>query len=295
MSFSVLVKNELCKNQTSEACCLLAEMYGILLLGTAFSCRGVRVVTQHEALIKRIPLLCKRVFGFVPESYKKGAMTTFLIEDIQDLHTVFQAFGYDFKDAPVHLNRAVIEEDCCKASFLRGAFLAGGWVSQPDKKTHLEITTTHHALANELLSLLYDMEMHPGLSMRKNSYVLYLKGAESIEDFLTAMGAMRCAMHLMEAKVEKDLRNNINRKVNCETANLTKTVDAGLRQVNAIQKIEQKAGLSSLPQDLQTTARLRLEHPELSLTELAVLFPEKISKPGLSHRLRKLCEIAEKL
>ena len=208
---------------------------------------------------------------------------------------IFDALGYDHKShITYHLNRNVLEEECCIASFLRGAFLMAGTVAGPDKKSHLELKTTHASLAGEETSLLLDLGLSPKQARRGSALLLYFKDSASIEDFLTRIGAPRAAMGLMEAKVEKNIRNTINRQVNCETANLMKVTDASARQIAAIRAVLDAHGEEGFPENLRETVRLRLEYPTDSLAELAQRFDPPISKPGLSHRLKKITEFASK-
>ncbi len=169
----------------------------------------------------------------------------------------------------------------------------GGSVTDPAKRYHLELATDHYNVSRETYSLLLEMGFEPKELRRKGNFVIYFKQSAAIEDFLTTIGAPLSAMELMSLKVEKDMRNAINRKVNCDTANVSKTVDAALLQIEAIEKLSADAGLGSLPEKLRETAVLRLENPELSLNELAEL--SALTKSCLNHRLRKLVELAAKL
>ena len=169
-----------------------------------------------------------------------------------------------------------------------------GTVAGPDKKSHLELKTTHASLAGEETSLLLDLGLSPKQARRGSALLLYFKDSASIEDFLTRTGAPRAAMGLMEAKVEKNIRNTINRQVNCETANLMKVTDASARQIAAIRAVLDAHGEEGFPENLRETVRLRLEYPTDSLAELAQRFDPPISKPGLSHRLKKITEFASK-
>ncbi len=295
MSFSADVKNEICKLSLMRPCCVLSEAYGLMLYATTFSCREIRITTANAALKKRIPALFKKAFGLSIPSFGDYAMTTFHLSDKSDLKTVFTAFGYEFLDTALHLNRGIIDNECCMGSFLRGVFLSGGSLMNPEKKYHLEFSSNHLTLNREMIALLLDLELSPKTLKRKNDYVIYLKDSGRIEDFLTLIGAPISAMRLMQTKVEKDLRNTVNRQVNCETANLSKTVEASIRQVNAIRVIDRALGIASLEKPLYETALLRLEHPDATLGELALLSKTPVSKPGLGHRLKKLIDLSEKI
>ena len=186
-----------------------------------------------------------------------------------------------------------MEDESSRAAFFRGAFLIGGYVSTPEKGYHLELVTPHYHAARQVSALLMDMEMPAGQVMRRGIHVLYYKDSAAIEDFLSACGATTAAMDLMLKKVERELRNDVNRRVNCETANLTKTVGAAARQIAAIERLEASGRLDNLPAPLRITAYVRKHNPEMSLAELCTLFPEPISRPGLNNRLRRLVQLGE--
>ena len=224
-----------------------------------------------------------------------GQKHQLILTGAEQIGRIFDALGYDRKShITYHLNRNVLEEDCCIASFLRGAFLMAGTVAGPDKKSHLELKTARQSLAGEETSLLLDLGLSPKQMRRASAHILYFKDGTSVEDFLTRIGAPRAAMELMEAKVEKNIRNTINRQVNCETANLVKAADASARQIAAIRAVLDAHGEEGFPENLRETVRLRLEYPTDSLAELAQRFDPPISKPGLSHRLKKIIELASK-
>ena len=193
----------------------------------------------------------------------------------------------------LHINFGLLEEECCRASFLRGVFFAGGSVTDPAKRYHLELTTSHYKVSRETCALLLDAGFSPKETTRGGNSILYFKQSDMIEDFLTAIGAPVCAMGVMEAKVEKDLRNGINRRVNCETANLTKVVDASIEQVAAIRKLQKQGRLKELPPKLRETAKLRLDNPEATLQELAAMQDPPVSKSAMNHRMRKLVALAD--
>jgi DNA-binding protein WhiA len=256
-----------------------------------FSSREVRIITENDRLAERIPALFSKAFGIVfddvraPESGKRS----FIITASNKLETVFGAYGFTPEETlSHHINFATLEEDCCRESFLRGAFLAGGSVSDPRKSYHLELATPHIGVARETLALLRESDFEPKSVSRAGNHVTYFKQSGAIEDFLTLIGAAVSAMELMGAKIEKDMRNSVNRRVNCDTANVSKTVDAAQIQLESISRLE----LDALPDKLRETAQRRLGNPELSMAELAALHDPPITKSGLSHRLRKLRELA---
>ncbi len=295
MSFSSQVKEELCRTEPAR-CCQLAECLGVVLYCNTCSAAEVRIITESRDFARRLPELFRRCFGVafdqMPDLSQPGKLSL-VLTDPAKLRQVFDAFGFDPDRAvSLHLNRGLLEEDCCRASFLRGAFLAGGSVTDPDKRYHLELVTSHRAVSREVFSLLLDMDFAPKLTERSGSSVLYFKQSNSIEDLLTTIGAPVSAMHIMEAKVEKDLRNSVNRRVNCETANLTKVVDAAMEQVQAIERLTAGPLWAELPDKLRQTALLRRDNPEATLQELAELSSPPVSKSAINHRLRKLVALA---
>ena len=295
MSFSTEVKNELCRVSMQRVCCTRAEAYGALLHASAFSHKEIRLNTENAAVARRLQVLLQRAFFVVCEPQRVGQKHQLIITGAEQIGRIFDALGYDRKShITYHLNRNVLEEDCCIASFLRGAFLMAGTVAGPDKKSHLELKTARQSLAGEETSLLLDLGLSPKQMRRASAHILYFKDGTSVEDFLTRIGAPRAAMELMEAKVEKNIRNTINRQVNCETANLVKAADASARQIAAIRAVLDAHGEEGFPENLRETVRLRLEYPTDSLAELAQRFDPPISKPGLSHRLKKIIELASK-
>ena len=279
-----------------KKCCALAECYGILLYCNTFSAREVRIITGSDSFAARIVKLFKKAFGTELQAQKtEGQKHSFVINDPAVIKNIFEAYGYDPESAlQHHINLAVLEDDCCRAAFMRGAFLAGGSVMDPAKQYHLEIVTDHSYVCREAYSILLDMGFDPKDIPRNGHYVIYFKHSEAIEDLLTTIGAPMAAMNIMEAKVEKNMRNAINRRVNCDSANADKVVNAAQSQLEAIRKLDRVIGLDELPDKLQETALLRIANPEASLSDLAMLSDPPMSKSCLSHRLRKLMELAEK-
>ena len=295
MAFSADVKGELCRPSISRKCCAQAEAYGVLLYCWAFHPRQARIVTECGALKERLPLLFRKAFKTAfdqtPEPGEgKGA---FLIEEPAKLKVIFETFDLE-RDASVslHINLAQLEEDHCRAAFLRGAFLAGGSVTDPMKSYHLELVTSHYHVGRELPALLREAGFEPKEAERKGSRVVYFKQSDHIEDFLTYLGAPVSAMAVMNAKLERDLQGRVNRQVNCDSANLYKTVAAAREQLAAIGRLEESGRLDFLPDKLREAARLRVEHPELNLGQLGALCEPGVSKSAFNHRMRKLMELA---
>lgn len=220
----------------------------------------------------------------------------FQITEGEKLDHIIDLLGYDPRQSlALHVNFAMLEEDCCRASFLRGCFFAGGSVTDPSKRYHLELTSSHLQASRELEVLLRESGYPPKSVTRNGSAVTYFKQSDQIEDFLTLIGAPAAAMRIMSTKVEKGIRNSVNRRLNCDSANLDKAVEAAQSQGAAIRRLEASGRLERLPDKLRETAALRLEYPELSLSELAETFDPPVTKSCLNHRLRKLVELAEGL
>lgn len=296
MSFCSDVKAELSRHPMNKTCCAVAEAYGVLLFCNTFSPQGIRIVTESRDFAQRLPRLFRKAFsvGFdqIPDS-ERGKQV-FLLEDPQKLRKIYDAFGLEPKTTvTLHVNLGVLEEECCRISFLRGAFMAGGSVTDPEKRYHLELATSHLRVSREVYSLLMESGFFPKDTTRGGNSILYFKQSDSIEDVLTTLGAPVCAMRIMEAKVEKDLRNGVNRRVNCETANLGKAVDAAQEQLAAIRRLEAKGTYADLPDKLRKTAELRKENPEATLLELAQMQDPPLTKSAINHRMRKILELSK--
>jgi len=299
MSFSANVKSELCRPEVEKGCCALAETLGVLLYANTFSADGIRIVTESREFAQRLPRLFRKGLGVqfdtLPERDTIGKLS-FLITDAEKIRRVFELCGFSAQTSVfVNVNFALLEKECCRKAFLRGAFLAGGSVTDPEKRYHLELSTTHAKVSRGTQTLLIEMGMEAKQTERKGNSILYYKQSEAIEDFLALIGAGVSAMAVMSAKIEKDWRNSANRKTNCDSANVDKSVAAAGEQLSALQKLEQAGLLENLPEKLAETARLRRENPEATLSELAELHEPPLSKSAVNHRLRKLTAMASSL
>ena len=297
-SFAGKVKNELCRVPVQRLCCARAEAYGVLLFCNAFSNREIRVITESADFAARLPRLFQRAFGLkfdrLPEE-ERGKLI-FGITDRSKLDRIINQLGYDPRQNLVlHVNFGLLEDECCRTAFLRGAFLAGGSVTDPEKRYHLELDTGHAQASREVAALLTEMGFLPHSVRRGGSSVIYFKQSEHIEDLLTTIGAPAAAMDIMTAKVDKEIRNGANRAMNCDMANVNKTIDAALEQKNAIQRLQENGRLERLPEKLRQTALLRLQYPEMSLSQLAEKCDPPVTKSCMNHRMRKLLEEAKKL
>ena len=299
-SFSAGAKAELCKNFPQKQCCALSECFGILLFCNSFSSDGIRIITESQELSQRLPKLFRKSFGVsfdqIPEEGSVGKQN-FQITDFSKIATIMDAFGFErMGTVSLHINLPVVEEDCCKAAFLRGAFLAGGSVTDPGKAYHLELTTVHQFVSREAYALIEEvLGFYPKSATRGGGQVLYLKQSDQISDFLAYLGASVASMGIIETKLEKELNNKVNRRCNCDEANTSKVVEAAQEQLSAIRVLRDLGMFDNLPLKLQQAAVAREENPESSLTELASLMTPPITKPAMNHRLKKLVQLSREV
>ena len=308
MSFAYEVKDDLCRVATTKACCKKAEVAAFLLLnaslrlGAKFSF-SLSMQTEHGGTARRIFTLAKEVYSMNTQiivhrkdKLKKNQVYSLYMPAQEGVKSALTDLGFSF-DNILNLDfntlpkESIYANNCCKRAFLRGAFLASGSVSDPQSGYHMEIVCNNEQQAVFLQGLLSNFDLRGGIVARKQSFVLYLKESEQIITFLTLIGAHRAMMAFENVRIGKEIRNNVQRMLNAENANLDKTVEAAQRQIEAIRILEQNTGLDKLPPSLKETAEMRLEYPEASLVELAALLG--IGKSGVNHRLRKLIQMAD--
>ena len=298
VSFSAAAKAEVCRIFPNRDCCALAQCFGILLYCNSFSSTGIKIITESRDFALLLPKLFKRTFNLnfdIFPSMEAPGKLIFQIIDEEKIEIIMDAFGFDTADTlALHVNLPLVEDDCCKAAFLRGAFLAGGSVTDPEKGYHIEIATTHKSVSAETYMLMHEsMDFYPKTAQRGGGHVLYLKQSDLITDFLTFLGAPVSAMGVMEAKLEKELNNKVNRRCNCDDANTSKVVEAAQEQLTAIRILKERGLLHKLPQKLQQAAAAREANPESALSELAGMMEPPITKPAMNHRLKKLVQMAK--
>ena len=297
MSFSGNTKEEICRQKLDRVCCAVAESYGVLLFCHTYAPDGIRITTANPAFAARLPKLFKKAFGFSFDSLPPEnaiGKRSFLITDRAKIAAIYAAFGNDASNALVHhVNFAVLEEDCCRISFLRGAFLAGGSVTDPEKRYHLEVATTHRQVERETFTLMQELGFNPKESSREGNALLYFKQSDAIADFLTAIGAPVTGMAVITTRVDKEMRNTITRQINCDSANADKTVNAAQEQLTAIRRYASLYGLDSLPEPLKDAALLRITNPAASLADLSRLSYPAVTKSCLSHRLKKIADLVK--
>lgn len=303
MSFAAETKRELCKCEHTFDCCAKAECYGILLFAKQFTPQSITFCTEHrETALRLADFIAKQTQTVVDISTKmtrrsNNPITNTVTVPFEDQRAyLLKYFGHTGKELNLRIHREMIKRECCIAAFLRGVFLSCGTVTNPEREYHLEFVVPYMYLAKDLVELLKEvpeLELLPAITNRKGSFVVYIKGSEGIENLLTFMGAPNASMELMQVKMLKEVRNQVNRKTNFETANIDKTVSASSKQIVAIEKIINSVGIQQLPTDLQELAELRYENPEMSLRELGEHLSEPISRSGINHRLNRLMEFAE--
>ncbi len=298
ISFSAAAKAEICRAVPPKHCCALAQCFGILLFANSFSADSIRIITESRDFAYTLPRLFKKAFDLTFDTFpsmEAPGKLIFQITDRDKIHEIMDAYGFHPEQTvALHVNLPVVEEECCKAAFLRGAFLAGGSVTDPEKGYHMEIATSHKSVASETFLLLSEaLGFDPKAARRTGGHVLYLKQSEQISDCLTYLGAPVAAMGIMEARLEKELNNKINRRCNCDDANISKVVEAAQEQLAAIRTLRERGLLESIPNKLLQAAKAREANPEASLSELAAMMEPPISKPAMNHRLKKLLEMAK--
>ena len=310
MSFSQEVKEELSLQIPQARHCMLAEMAAIIslcgrILITTSDKYSVKIHTENIYVARKYFTLLRKAFNIRAEitirqnAYLKNSRTyTITVNDNENAIRILQSVKLIDENREIRenlsiVNNVVIMNSCCKRAFLRGAFLSAGSISKPEKSYHFEIVCSTLAKAEQLCSIIKFFEIDAKIVERKRYFVVYIKEGESIVDMLNIMEAHKSLMELENIRILKEMRNSVNRKVNCETANLNKTVSAAVKQIEDITLISNTVGLNSLPKPLREMAVARLENPDASLKELGTLMDPPVGKSGVNHRLRKLSEIAE--
>lgn len=295
MSFTAEVKNELATLAFESECCKRSFVYGFLLYGKSFTARSVSCATDYAEVMQAFERTIAETSGVKTTVTRlRSGKYVLKIPAVEERKRIIEYFDHAVNSISLRINRGVFEDDECYGSFLRGVFLSCGSIANPDKNYHLEFVIPFHNLSLDLLKILTDFGLKAKLILRKYSYVVYLKDSESIEDLLTLMGAVNSSLELMGIKIQKDVRNKINRQMNFESANMSRSIEAGLAQVEAIEIIEKKQGLDSLSDELKEVAILRRENPDMSLKQLGENLTVPISRSGVNHRLMKIMEIADK-
>ena len=309
MSFSGNVKDELSRQCSSARHCQIAEISAIIsmcgrILISETNKYTVKIHTENIAVARKYFTLLKKTFNIDTENSvrqsSKLRMYTVSINHHDDAIKVLQASKLLSEDGDIYENLSlsdnlIIQRECCKRAFIRGAFLASGSISDPEKFYHFEIVCAAQNKALQLQCIILNFNIDAKIVERKKHFVVYIKEGAGIVDILNVMEAHVALMNLENVRILKEMRNSVNRKVNCETANLNKTVSAAVKQIEDIKFIRDTVGLSMLSENLEEIARLRLDNPDSSLKELGEMLNPTVGKSGVNHRLRKIAKIAEEL
>ena len=312
MSFSSEVKEELSLQMDSARHCQIAEITAIISMcgRVSISTRDaveMKIQTENLYVARKFAALLKKTFHIIGEVavkihgvHSQNRTYTVAVRKHEDALRVLNASRLVTRELEIAenlslVNNLIVQKSCCRRAFIRGAFLVAGSISDPEKFYHFEIVCATWSKAKQLQEIIHSFELDAKIVERKQHYVVYIKeGAQSV-DALNVMEAHRALMNLENIRIVRDMRNNVNRKVNCETANIHKTVSAAVKQIEDIEYLQAHLGLANLPDNLAEIARLRLEEPEATLKELGEMFTPKVGKSGVNHRLRKLSAIAEVL
>lgn len=295
MSFSFDTKCEICENSLKKTCCKTAQFYGMVLFAQNVGLDKLKLTTENVVVINVLNELANDILGI---NFIIGENTNsyYAYLDGDNLSELYDRFFISVNGKiDLSISGPLTENPCCAYAFLKGAFLSGGYISNPENSYHFEISTPYYTLAKGLESFMRRLDLPAKTVVRKSNYVVYMKGSEHIEHFLCHVGANSSAFSFMDTKIFKEMNNYSNRLNNTKIHNIEKTLNKSVEQVKAINLIESKIGLSSLDVDLAYAAKLRQDNPDKSLNELVEICNNKISRSSLNRRLNKLTEIASKL
>lgn len=311
MSFSHEVKDELVKVIPGARHCQIAEIAAIIgMAGDIYTDHKgrhmIKINTDKKSVISKCQLLIKKAFSYIPDCMVKlnretgNTLYSISITDSEQAIKILLATKLMDSDGSINRDFSLvstlgISSSCCKRAYLRGSFLTGGSLSDPEKSYHLEIVTSGIERARQIVEAMKFFELDARIVERRRSFVVYLKEGAQIVDMLNVMGARVSLMNLENIRVVKEVRNAVNRKVNCETANLNKTVHAAVKQIEDINYIKDSVGLQSLSEELEEIARLRIQYDDMPLKDLGEKLSVPIGKSGVNHRLRKISQIADNL
>lgn len=310
MSFSGNVKEELSRQVSPARHCQLAELSALIsmcgsVVITSRETLRLKIHTEKLSVARKCFTLLEKTFNIrtdisIRRNLEKGSVIYLLmVKGHEDALRVLQAtklITEEYTGDELHImNHVLVRQTCCKRAFIRGAFLAAGSMSDPNKAYHFEIVCDTRGQAERLQQIICSFSVTAKTVVRKKAFVVYIKEGSGIVDILNIMEAYVSLMELENVRILKEMRNSVNRKVNCETANINKTVSASVKQVEDIQYILKRKGLEFLPENLEEIARVRLENQDATLKELGELLEPPVGKSGVNHRLRKLGEIADKL
>ena len=295
MSFSFDTKCELCDIKLKNDCCRLAQLYGMILFAQHIGSDSLKIMTENVLVVNRLNELSNNVLGIYFNIDETVNLYTLTI-DGERLKKLYDVMYIDVNGKiDLTVSAALTENDCCIDAFLRGAFLIGGYTSNPENSYHFEISTPYYTLAKSMRDFMLRLDFPVKTVVRKSNYIVYMKDSEAIEKFLYRVGAKASAFSFIDSKIQKEMNNYSNRVNNTKLHNIEKTLNKSVEQIKAINLISDKIGLDSLESDLAYAARLRFNNPDKSLNELVQISHGKFSRSGLNRRLNKLTEIASKL
>lgn len=310
MSFSLEIKEELETRIDAAKHCQIAEFAAIMAFCGKVRRRtgglmGLELTTENEVVRRKVVELAIKAFSASEESFeveyegKNNRIINIFINDEKLIAKILMAIKWCDDNftvvKPVFVNHRIIQKECCKRAFIRGAFLAAGSISDPNKSYHYEIVCEYEEDAVQMQELLKFFNLDAKIIQRKRNYVTYIKEGNNITDVLNIMGAFVSQMKLYNVMILKGMRNDVNRKVNCETANLNKTIEAAVKQIRDIEYVRDTVGLESLSDGLREVAEIRLKNPDMKLKDIGELLNPPVGKSGVNHRLRKISELAQKL
>ena len=293
MSYASQVKSELLQIE-NEACCEVSLARGLLLFGRECSPASISILTENGEIAAAYARAARLFCGHTPDIHvSESGNFKVVIDNRGETDAILGEVLMRGLNQKKQLTIGTIDRECCRAAFIRGAFLASGTVTDPDREYHLEFSCPSGNLAQELQALIRTFEIEMKLTRRGGATILYLKKSGDIEDLLMHMGASESSMMLMGSKMYKDVRNTVNRRVNFENANIARSIAAAGKQLDAIERIEKHGGLAQLTPELRELAELRIENPDLSTGEIGKLLSEPLTLSGVNHRFKKLIRIAE--
>lgn len=310
MSFSLEIKEELETRIDTAKHCQIAEFAAFMAFCGKVRRRtgglmGLELTTENEVVRRKVVELAIKAFSASEESFeveyegKNNRIINIFINDEKLIAKILMAIKWCDDNftvvEPVFVNHRIIQKECCKRAFIRGAFLAAGSISDPNKSYHYEIVCEYEEDAVQMQELLKFFNLDAKIIQRKRNYVTYIKEGNNITDVLNIMGAFVSQMKLYNVMILKGMRNDVNRKVNCETANLNKTIEAAVKQIRDIEYVRDTVGLESLSDGLREVAEIRLKNPDMKLKDIGELLNPPVGKSGVNHRLRKISELAQKL
>lgn len=298
-SFAYELKAEICRNAPQSGILAVSMTYGMAVFAHAFGQKEIVLQTEHPDIAGLFSRNVEQLTGQAPIYTQKHnpAITTHTvrIDDRAQLQKLMDRFGHGSWAHSLHIGGSILQNQSSAASFLAGAFLSCGNVTDPAKGYHLEFVTPRLHLCRELADIISQTVSTPKITTRRGNNVVYFKESVPIEDMMTLMGASESTLRLIDTKIYKDLRNKVNRQNNCDTANIGKTADAAAQQLENINLIAAERGLNSLPDGLRQVAMLRVENPEMSLREIGEALEPPVSRGGVSHRMRKIAELAAEI